>query len=38
MIEETSIRRDARSAPRLQRDAKKAKEEVVENVTESMHE
>ena len=44
MIEEKSIRRSTRSAPRIctprrrpERDAKKAKEEVVQNVNESMH-
>ena len=45
VIEEESIRRSARSTPRIctprtrpERDAKKAKEEVVQNVAESMHE
>ena len=45
VIEEESIRRSARSAPRIctprtrpQRDATKAKEEAVRKVAESMHE
>ena len=46
VIEEKSIRKSARSAPRIctprtrpeERDATKAKEEAVENVAETMHE
>ena len=44
VIEEESIRRSARSAPRIwtprtrpERDAKKAKEEFIKNIAESMH-